>query len=137
MGEKSFEIRKVNEREIWVGENRLYIGEDNILYETMVGKQDLETMIAIMGAHDKLKNLIEGKINIIVDINKADAAPSEARKFTQEKLMIGEHGKIALCGMQPVARVIASFLMGVSKKKDMRFFRTKEEALAWIKEDKK
>jgi len=29
---------------------------------------------------------------------------------------------------------MASFFMGASKKKDMRFFKTKEEALAWLKE---
>ncbi|GAH16624.1 unnamed protein product [marine sediment metagenome] len=28
------------DREIWVGENRLYLSEDNILYETVVGEQD-------------------------------------------------------------------------------------------------
>ena len=49
--------------------------------------------------------------------------------FEDEKI-----GKVALFGLHPVARVIASFVMGVTKKEDMRFFRTKEEALAWIKD---
>jgi len=35
MEEKPVEIRQVSEKEIWVGENRLYLGEDNILYETL------------------------------------------------------------------------------------------------------
>jgi len=43
-------------------------------------------------------------------------------------------GKVAVFGLHPVARVIASFVMGVSKNKDMRFFKAKEEALAWLKE---
>ena len=42
--------------------------------------------------------------------------------------------KIAIFGLNPVARVIASFIMGVAKKKDQRFFKTKEEALAWLKQ---
>jgi len=43
-------------------------------------------------------------------------------------------GKVALFGLNPVARVIASFVMGVTRKKDMRFFKTREEALAWLRE---
>jgi hypothetical protein len=30
-------------------------------------------------------------------------------------------------------RVLASFFMGLSKNKNMRFFKAKEEALAWFK----
>jgi hypothetical protein len=43
-------------------------------------------------------------------------------------------GKMAYFGMHPVARVIASFMMGVTRKQNMRFFKTREEALAWLKE---
>ena len=43
-------------------------------------------------------------------------------------------GKVALFGLHPVARVIAAFIMGITRKKDMRFFKSKEEALAWLKE---
>jgi hypothetical protein len=30
--------------------------------------------------------------------------------------------------------VLASFVMGVTKKEEVYFFKTKEEALAWLKE---
>jgi hypothetical protein len=43
-------------------------------------------------------------------------------------------GKTAFFGMHPVARVIASFVMGVSPNKMMRFFKTKEDALIWLRE---
>ena len=134
MKDKLVEIKQVSEREIWVGENRLYLGADNILYETLVGQHDLEMVIAIMGAHDKLESLVDGKMNILVDLNNTGTSTSEARKYTQDKLMTEEYGKIALFGMHPVARVIASFFMGDSKKKYLRFFKSKEEALAWLKE---
>ncbi|MBE3140395.1 MAG: hypothetical protein IMZ53_07420 [Thermoplasmata archaeon] len=38
--EKKVEVKQVSEREIWVGENRMYLGEDNILYITLVGEMD-------------------------------------------------------------------------------------------------
>ena len=43
-------------------------------------------------------------------------------------------GKIAHWGINPVAKILASFVMGLSKKTEMRFFTSKEEALAWLKE---
>jgi len=123
-----------NDREIWVGESRFYLGEDNILYETVVGEQDRETAIAAMEAVDKLTSMVEGKVNVLIDLNKTGKPSPEARKMGQEAFEDEKIGKVALFGLHPVARVIASFVMGVTKKEDMRFFRTKEEALAWIKD---
>ena len=134
MEEKPFEIKQVSEREIWVGESRLYLGEDNILYETLVGKQDLETVIAIMEIHDKFRSLVEGNLNVLIDLNKTGQPTSQARKTGLERLEKEGYGKIAMFGMHPVARVLASFIMGVTKKEDMRFFKSKDEALAWLKE---
>ena len=122
------------DREIWVGENHTYLGEDNILYTLVVGEVDENMAIAIREAHLKFLNMVEGKVNSLVDLNKAGKQPPEARKIGKEMFEHERIGKIALFGLDPVARVIASFVMGVTRKKDMRFFKTKEEALAWLKE---
>ena len=111
----------------------MYLGEDNIIYETLVGKQDEKTVLAIYGASNRLANTVEGKVNVLVDLNKAGQASSGARKKGQEMLEDKIFRKIALFGLHPVARVVASFFMGISQKKDMRFFKTREEALAWLK----
>jgi len=120
------------DREIWVGENRIYLGEDNILCLTILGEVDEKIEIGINEACLKLMNMVEGKVNALVDLNKAGKVSPGARKRQVE---ISEHektGKVALFGMHPVARVVASFFMGISQKKDMRFFKTKEEALTWL-----
>jgi len=122
------------DREIWVGENRMYLGEDNIIYETLVGEQDEKTVLAIYEASNRLTNTVEGKVNVLVDLSGAGQASSGARKKGQEMLEDEIFGKVALFGLHPVARVVASFFMGVSRKKDMRFFKSKEEALAWLKQ---
>ena len=122
------------EREIWVGGNRVYLGEDNILRLTILGEVDEETEIGINEACYKLMNMVEGKVNTFIDLNKAGKTSPRARKRQKE---ISEHekvGKIVFFGLHPVARVVAAFLMGISRKKDMRFFKTEEEALAWLKE---
>lgn len=122
------------DREIWVGENRLYLGEDNILDITNIGEIDEKTAIAMKEAVLKLMNMVEGKVHTLTDLNKAGKTTPEARKIFQELAEYEKQGKTVLFGMHPVARVLASFVMGVSKKEDMRFFKTKEEALAWLKE---
>ena len=122
------------DREIRVGENRLYLGEDNVLYVTVFGEIDEKIAIAIKEADFKFKNMVEEKYDVLADINKSGKHSSESRKIWKEMTEHEKTGKVAIFGMHPVARVIASFVMGVSKKKDMRFFKTKEEALAWLKE---
>jgi hypothetical protein len=39
-------------------------------------------------------------------------------------------GRIACFGLSPVAKIIASFVMGISGNKNYRFFKTEEEASA-------
>jgi len=125
---------EIKDRKIRVGENRIYLGEDNILYLTIFGEVDEKIEIGINEAVLKLINMVEGKVNTLIDLNKVGKTSTEARKKQKE---ISEHekiGKVALFGLHPVAKVIASFFMGISKKKDIRFFKTREEALAWLKE---
>ena len=121
------------DREIWVGENRLYLGEDNILCFANVGEHDEKIAIGCKEAILKLFNMVDGKVHGLIDLSKAGKQSPEARKIWKEISELEKTGKVALFGMHPVARVIASFVMGVSRKKDMRFFKTKKEALAWVK----
>ena len=122
------------DREILVGENRFYLGEDNIIYCTTVGDIDVEMAIAFDDATLKLTNMVEGKVNFFIDLSRTGQATPDARKLGKRMFELEKTGKIAMFGMHPVARVLASFVMGITKKEDMRFFKTKDEALLWLKE---
>ena len=124
---------KEEDREILVGESRFYLGEDNIIYETIVGDFDEQKALEARAAVCKLADKANERTKILIDLDEAGNQSSEARKIVQELFDTEVCGKIALFGLHPVARVIASFVIGASKKKDMRFFKTKEEALAWLK----
>jgi len=121
-------------REIWVGENRVYLDENNIINGIFIGDVDAKIANEICEAHLKLMNLVEGKVNILDDINRVGKPSSQARKILQGFIFHEKIGKVALFGLHPVARVLASFFIGVIKKGDIRFLKTKEEALAWLKE---
>ena len=122
------------DREIWVGKNRLYLGEDNILYITNIGEIDEKTAIAMEEAVLKLGNMVEEKVYTLTDLNKAGKTSPEARKVFKELAEREKQGKNAFFGIHPIARLLVSFFMGTSRKKEMRFFKTKEEALTWLKE---
>jgi len=130
------ESKKMEEkdREIWVGENRIYLGEDNIIHFINVGEHDEKIAIACKEAILKFFNTVDGEVHGLIDLSKAGKQSPEARKIWREISEFENTAKVAIHGLNPVARVIASFVMGVSKNKNMRFFKTKEAAIAWLKE---
>ena len=134
MEEKPVEIKQISERELWVGDHRFYLGEGNIIYCTTVGAIDAEMAIAFDEVTLKLMNMVDGKVNLFIDLSRTGLATSKSRKMGKKRFELEKIGKIAMFGMHPVARVLASFVMGITKKEDMRFFKIKEEALAWLKE---
>lgn len=126
---------KEEDGEIRVGESRFYLGEDNIIYETIVGDFDEQNALGAREAIYKLADKANERTKMLIDLDEAGNQSYEARKIVQELFDTEVCGKIALFGLHPVARVTASFVIGASKKKDIRFFKTMEGALAWLKEE--
>lgn len=128
-------MNKTNtDREVWLGENRLYLGQDDILYCTFVGDVDDECVKKSAEIAYEFAKKVKGKLKVIVDLNKTGMFTAIARKASKKYVEDKCIGKIALHGVNAVARVIASFVMGFSKKQDFRFFKSKEEALAWLQQ---
>ena len=124
---------KEKDGEIRIDESRYYLGEDNIVHAIEVKVMDDQKAIAIKEVYLKFLDIFKGKFNILVDINKAKKPSAKARKILNEINEDKRVDRVAHFGMHPVARVMASFLMGVSKKKEIRFFKTGEKALEWLK----
>ena len=120
--------------EYWIGENKTML-EDNIIYVEAVGDQNLQIAKLHLIGIRRMKNFIRGKISFLIDLNQCGKNSPEARKiwrnFSEEK----DTHKVAMFGIHPVAMVIASFVISITKKNEMRFFRTKEDALEWIKKE--
>ncbi|MFH1347696.1 MAG: STAS/SEC14 domain-containing protein [Candidatus Margulisiibacteriota bacterium] len=120
-------------REIRAGKNTIYLDEDNILHFINVGEIDEEIARQSADAMGKVAAMGKGTVNYLIDLNKGGKTTPEARKILREYTESQVKGKLAFWGLHPVARVLASFFMGIAKKKDMRFFKTEEEALKWLK----
>jgi hypothetical protein len=122
------------DREIWIGDSRMYLGDDNIIYETVIGEIGENEAMGCKEATYRFWSMVKGKTNFLIDLNRTKKTTTEARTIAQELFENERAGRVALFGVHPVARVVASFVIGAMKKKDMRFFNSRDEALSWLKE---
>jgi hypothetical protein len=123
-------------REFLINQNKHYLGDDNIIYVSAVGEQTDESAMAQKEVELCLLDLAKDNVCYLIDINQAGKNSPKARRTWRELIDHDKVNKIALVGLHPVARVLAAFVMGVVSKKEMRFFKTKEEALNWLRECK-
>jgi hypothetical protein len=128
------EVNYVSETEIWVGDNKTSLINENTIYVITCGEQTTEIAIAQTEVNQKFSLMINGGINFLIDLNKCGKNSSEARLLWKQIPAQENTKKIALFGLHPVAKLIASFVMGMSKSNKERFFSTKEQALAWLLE---
>lgn len=122
-----------NVKEISVGENRFYLGEDNIIYVTIIGELDENNAIAMRDVFYSLLSKVDDKANIFADNNRTKKPSLEARKIFQEMIEYEKVDKIAILGLHPVARMLAAFMTGLSRNKNIRVFMNRGEALEWLR----
>jgi hypothetical protein len=134
MDDKPVEIKQFSKREIWVGKNKFYLRDDNILVGIEVMTPDKKLAALENDAIFKLANLVDGKVDIVIDISETGQPTPEARNIYKDAIEHEKFGKVAIVGMNPVNRIIAHFVMGRTNKKDLRLFKTKKEAFEWLKE---
>jgi hypothetical protein len=128
----NIEIIQISEFEFKMGENKLSLIEGNIIDIVAQGEQTTEIALNHEKICELLSSGLEGKINYLIDLNKCGKNSTEARKLWKEMSERENTNKVATFGLNPVARVIASFVIGKLQKGDLRFFLTKGEAMSWI-----
>lgn len=127
-------VMHLNEREFVVEENRAFLDENNIQNLILVGDTDEFVTKELVHGLKKISRNVEGKVHTLVDLNRAGKASTEMRKVGRQLIEEERTGKVALYGLHPVARVLASFIIGLTQKSDIRFFKTREEAYTWLLE---
>ena len=126
------EIKYINDKELVIGKNRCIVLNDNIIFITAIDEQTDEIACLHEKGIAKLKEHIKGNVSFLIDLNLAGKSTPEARKIWNKLSEDRGTNKVALYGMHPVARVLASFVMTITNKNEMDFFKTKEAALAWL-----
>lgn len=126
------EIKRISDTEIWLGENKATIIEGNIIFVIAKGEQSTEIAMKHQEIYDLLALSIVGKVNYLIDLNHCGKNSPEAREIWKNISEQSNTGRVATFGLNPVARVIASFVIGNYKQGNLRFFNTKEEAILWL-----
>jgi len=129
---KDFKIDQISDREFRAEGHHFLLGEDHILYATLNGDSDDELGLEIDRRIICMAEQIDGEIDMLIDLNRAGKASSKSRKLFKAFTESSKCRRIALFGGHFVSTVIASFVMGISKNKNMKFFKTREEALQWL-----
>lgn len=126
------DINQLSETEFQVGENKVSLIKGNIIHVIAQGEQTKEIALNHKKICEMLYSKVNGKVNYLIDLNKCGKNAPEAREIWNE---LSEHqntNKVATYGLNPVSRVISSFVMGRLKKGNMHFFKTKEDGINWI-----
>ncbi len=122
-------------QEYYVDRHHYCLTDDYIICVTLNGEVDYEQALRCKAVSTKLHTMFEGPKRVLVDLNKAGKQSAEARKVFAELTDLGARPvKVALWGLHPVARIIASFFAGITDNKKSKFFSDKEKALSWLKE---
>lgn len=125
---------KINDTEYVMGENKISLIDNNIIHVVPKGEQTLDDALCYKEMCASLSTLVNGQINYLIDLNDCGKNAPEARNIWKELSEDKNTSKVGLFGLNPVARVIASFVIGTYKHNNMMFFKTKEDAMAWITE---
>ena len=117
-----------------VGETTMVLDENNILKIEAIGDMTDENADEIHEIMLEIYSNTQGNLQTLADMNKAGKSTPYARKMWKKLSVFERMSKIALYGINPVARVLASFMVGRTSRNNMRFFNNKEDAIAWLKD---
>lgn len=127
-------VKRVSEKEIWIDETRLLLDNNGLIHIDVVGGTEEEVALIKRDILFELIDVGDTKKNIIFNLNKAGKPSAVSRKIFLKAVSHENIGKVAIWGIHPVAKILGSFLIKLSPKKDVRFFGANEDALAWLKE---
>ena len=126
------QVSRLSENEFLVGTNRTALIEENIIHVIAKGEQTDELAVAQEEVNRRLTEKSNQKIYYLIDLNECGKNSRKAREVWLNLAEDENTENVAIFGLHPVAKVIASFVTGISKRKNQKFFKTKEEAIGWL-----
>ncbi len=121
------------EKEVLLGENRMELRQDKILYVGLVGALDEKIAASIIQALPGFYNTAPWKVGCLIDFSKSGEISAEAKKLFINLATDKKIGKVAVLGLSFFARAAAWVFIQTLPKKDISIYKTEEEALTWLK----
>lgn len=130
---EKIEIKRLSENEIHINDVVIKLLENNILVYYTIGSPDEELANAFFVTEANLLKEIKGKVYRLIDLNKAGKPSKKARDIFQKLLTENHVEKTAFVVGNPVAKIIASFIITFLQNGDIKLFPTHESAIEWFK----
>ena len=112
---------------------RISIIESNIIYiAEQIDITDESGAECSRQVIEKAKKLKNDKF-LLIDLTDSEMPPPKARKAYKKMVQVGKFKKIAIFGAITSLRVMAKFITRAGGLSNLDFFKTKEEALVWLK----
>lgn len=107
-----------------------------------IGKMNVSGIIDQGAAEGMIKEGLkvikaEGdEVNWLVNIEKGTQPimSPETRKVMSDTIKLISVGKIAIVGVSTIIRVVTTFIITAAGTKNVKFFKSEEEAFNWLKE---
>jgi len=119
-------------------ENRVWIGDDKIIYVDIVKADKEEDIIGLLDNLIEVVKGFSGNARILINIITTQIISSpQFRKKVGEKFKDLEKlyfKRTAMCGGNIVTRTIANFIISAAGLKNIKVFVAREEAIKWLKE---
>ncbi len=115
-----------------LGENKMEFRQDKILYVGLVGVLDEKIATSIIQALPGFYNTVPWKVACLIDFSKSGEISAEAKKIFINLAKDGKIGKVAVIGLDFLARAAAWIFIRTLSKRDISIFKTEEDALAWL-----
>jgi hypothetical protein len=122
-------------KEILVGKSKIFIDDDGIIHDIAEGSSNKEIATQIKETILSLAENRNGKSHVICDLTNAGIPTYEARKIYAGIANEKKIGKVAMIGSNTISRIIAAFTLKIMRNTNTRFFKSKEAAIKWLKEN--
>lgn len=130
---EKIEIKRISENEIHVNDVVIKLLENNILAFYAASTPTEELANAMYEIETKMLNKIQGKAYRLINLNNAGKPSKKAREIFQKLLTENHVAKTAFVVGNPVAKIIALFIIAFLKTDDIKLFSNQESAIEWFK----
>jgi len=129
-----FEMQNLEKTEFQVAGDTIFLRDSTTIQVVARGLQTLEMACEIKGICLELASRMNGKCSYLINLNACGKNEPGAREIWKELSSHETTHKAATFGMNPVAKVIANFVIGRHKGNNLRFFGSEKNAFDWLRD---
>jgi hypothetical protein len=118
--------------DILVHGNRIFV-TDGIVNIISHGDKDITVAQALVEKVKALFSQDSGLHSIIIDAGDEGKIRKGVKRIMQNELLKVYGDRIAIHGVNPIMRFLAPIILKIKMSKDIQIFKTREDAVEWVR----